>query len=92
MDINMDIKGYLRISSSTQDILVYILQYPLHPAIHSQISNCLSIYIMLFILLYIPLHPDIYPAGYSIWFSADLARRGVLLDQTLFCMSCSATG
>ena len=71
MDIIMDIKGYLflyvRISSSTQDILVYIL-------------------------IFIPFYPDIYPAGYSIRFSPDPARRSVLLNRTLFCMSCSATG
>ncbi len=43
-------------------------------------------------MLFIPLYPGIYPADYSIRFSADPARRGVLLDRTLFCMSCSATG
>jgi hypothetical protein len=48
--------------------------------------------VILLFILYIQQYPDIYPAGYSIRFSADPARRGMLLDQTLLCLSCSATG
>ncbi len=63
-------------------ILIFILIYP-HLIQH--FYPFVSCYLSL-------LYPDIYPAGYSILFSADPARRGVLLNRTLFCISCSATG
>ncbi len=86
------------------DILHFIRLYP---SFYPLISNHIPFFILIFILIYphhiqllypfvscyfIPFYPDIYPAGYSIRFSADPARRGVLPNRTLFCMSCSATG
>jgi hypothetical protein len=90
-------------SNSFIDIQLFIHLYPafiLYIHLYPVFLSCpLSLYIhivsnlfILYILIFIPLYPDIYPAGYSILFSADPARRGVLLDWTLFCMSCSATG
>ncbi len=75
-----------------QFILTYLSFYPI-------ISYHILFYILIFILKYphliqpfypfvscyfIPFYPDIYPAGYSIRFSADPARRGVLPNRTLF--------
>ncbi len=62
-------------------VLLFILIYPHRIQLF---YPCISCYLSLCILTY--------PADYSIRFSADPARRGVLLDRTLFCMSCSATG
>ncbi len=73
-------------------IRLYLTFYPL-------ISNHILFFILIFILIYphlirfffhvvscyfIPFYPDIYPAGYSIRFSADPARRGVLPNRALF--------
>ncbi len=70
-----------------------IHSYPVfYPALYPDISTSNPTFLSWYILLFIPLYTDIYPAGYSIRFFADPARRGVLLDRTLFCMSCSATG
>jgi hypothetical protein len=91
-------------SNSFIDIQLFIHSYPVfyprisiiscfYPDISTSYPTFLSFSILLFILRFtsIPLYPDRYPAGYSIWFSAAAARLGVLLDRTLFCMSCSAT-
>ena len=86
------------------DVLHFILTYPsfypiisnhilfFYPDLYPYISSSNPTFFSFCILLFYPFYPDIYPAGYSIRFSADPARRGVLLDWTLFCMSCSATG
>ena len=86
------------------NVLHFILTYP---SFYPHISNHILFFILIFILIYphliqpfypfvscyfILFYPDIYSAGYSIRFSADPARRGVLFDWNLFCMSCSATG
>jgi hypothetical protein len=84
-------------SNFLMDIQLFIRLYP---SFYPLISNIfIRIYLHLiqpfypFVSCYfIPVYPDIYPAGYSIRFSADPARRGVLLNRTLFCISCSAIG
>jgi hypothetical protein len=81
-------------------IRLYPLFYPLisihilffYPDLYPLISTSYPTFLSFCILLFIPFYPDIYRAGYSIRFSADPARRGVLLNRTRFCISCSATG
>ncbi len=70
-------------------ILIFILIYP---NLIESFYPFVSCQFIPFILIFYSFYPDIYPAGYSIRFWADPDRRGVLLDWTLFCMSCSGTG
>ena len=70
-------------------ISIHILFF--YPDLYPYIPTSYLTFLSFCILLFIPFYPDMYPAGYSILFSADPARRGVLLNRTLFCISCSAT-
>ncbi len=97
----IDIQLFIRLYPSFYTLIsIHILLfYPdLYPYICTSyptfLSFCMPTFLSFCILLFIPFYPDIYPADYSIRFSADPARRGVpvLLDWTLFCISCSGQG
>jgi hypothetical protein len=78
------------------DVLHFILTYPsfypiisnhilfFYPYLYSYISSSYPTFLSFCILLFYPFYPVIYPAGYSIRFSTDPARRGVLPNRTLF--------
>jgi hypothetical protein len=87
----IDILHFIRVYSSFYPLISnHILFF--YPDLYPYISTSYPTLLSFCIVLFYPFYPDIYPAGYSILFSADPARRGVLLDWTLFCMSCSETG
>jgi hypothetical protein len=87
----INIQLFIRLYPSIYPLIsIHILFF--YPNLYSYISTSYPTFLSFCILLFIPFYPDIYPAGYSIRFSADSARRGVLLNRTLICISCSAKG
>ncbi len=87
----IDIQLFIRVYPSICPLIsIHILFF--YPDLYPYISTSYPTFLSFCILLFIPFYPDIYLAGYSIRFSADPARRGVLFNRTLICISCSATG